>query len=229
MSIAALRSSLSARAVLAIALVFAGYAALHTQFAALDARLVAGILELLGFHVEHPEPGRLLVTEGHRFDIYAVVTGTCSSAAGALGITAAGLVLLPGSYRRRLAGSALGVVLFVALNVIRIVGIVAVGWIFATVDSDILLPVFVGGAVALIGWAFLTARSPVTRMIFGLAAVVLAALAYDAWKGYDYGIALGTYHALAGPMLTFASLSIALLVLWRVLVGRERIPAPAPA
>lgn len=229
MSFDSLRSSLSARAVIAIVLVFAGYTFLHTHFASFDARLVGAILGLIGFHVETSEPGRLIVTEGNRFDIYAIVTGTCSSAAGALGIAAAGLILLPGSYARRAIGSALGIVLFVALNVARIVMIVGIGWVFATVDRAVLLPVFVGGAVAMLGWAIVTARSPVTRMVFALVAVVLAALAYDAWQGYDYGAALGTYHALAGPMLTFASLSIALLVLWRVLVGRNRIPAAAAA
>jgi hypothetical protein len=50
-------------------------------------------------------------------------------------------------------------------------------------------------------------------------------LVYDVARGFDYSAAMVSYHALAGPLLTFGSLGLALLVLWRMLVG----PQPASA
>lgn len=226
-ALATIRGSLSARAVGALAAVFAGYVLLHERFAAFDARLVGAILRGVGFNVEQPQPGRLLVSAGPTFDVYAVVTGTCSSAAGALGIAAAALVLLPGPLRRRAAGAGLAIALFVALNVLRIVGILGVGWVFATVEGDVLLPLLAGACAGALAGALRLARSPVSRMCLLLGSVVLAVLAYDAAQGYDYGVSLGTYHALAGPLMTFASLALALLVLWRTLVGPAREPATA--
>lgn len=223
MSLRGARDSLSLRAVLTIGIVLVGYLVLHAQFARFDSAVVGDLLAWAGFDVSRPEPARLLVSAGDTYDVYAVVTGACSSAAGALGIAAAALVLLPGPLGRRSLGAALAVLVFVVLNILRIFGILAFGWVFATLPSEALL-VGLGSAVLaclLVAWRL--PRSLVVRGALVLGAVVLGALAYDVARGYDYAIVIGTYHALAGPMLTFASLALALLVLWRVIVGR-RVP-----
>jgi hypothetical protein len=220
MTLAAFRSSLSVRAVIALAGVFAGYIVLRDRFAAFDTAVAARVLDLIGFSVEQPESGRMVVQAGQTFDVYAIVTGTCSSAAGALGIAAAALILLPGPLGRRLLGAALAIVLFVALNILRIVAILGVGWVFATFSRETLIPVLVFATIVTALGSLIAARSLVVRMSLVLGSVVLAALVYDAVRGYHYSEALGTYHALAGPLLTFSSLAVALLLLWRVLVGR---------
>lgn len=226
MSVNALRGSLSVRAVLALAVVFAGYVLASTHFAAFDSAIVGDVLGALGFDVSRPEPGRLLVQSGETYDVYAVVTGACSSAAGALGIGAAALILLPGAFHRRLIGAILAIALYVALNVLRIVGILSLGWIFATLPREVLLGGLVTCVVACLTGAVRLARSLVMRAALLLAAVVLAVLAFDVWRGYDYSVAIASYHALAGPLLTFGSLALALLLLWRVVVGR-RVAATA--
>ena len=85
MTLHALRRSLSLRAVVALGVVFVGYVVLHARFAAFDSAVVGDLLAAAGFDVSRPEPGRLLVGAGETYDVYAVVTGACSSAAGALG------------------------------------------------------------------------------------------------------------------------------------------------
>jgi hypothetical protein len=53
-----------------------------------------------------------------------------------------------------------------------------------------------------------------------LTAGLCAVLAYDAYEGYDYLDGMASYHALAGPILTFGALAAGVLVIWWSLVGR---------
>jgi hypothetical protein len=228
-SLTGLRRSLSARALATIGVVLAGYLLLWERFAALDTALVGRVLATLGFDVTRPQPARLLVSAGDTYDVYAVVTGACSSAAGALGIAAAALILLPGPLGRRAFGAAAATAVFVGLNVVRIVTILGVGWVFATVPERMLLGALtaIGVTCVLVAWRW--QRSIVVRGTLVVATVVVAALAFDVARGYDYAAVLGTYHALAGPLLTFGSLALALLVLFRTIVGARREPAEATA
>jgi hypothetical protein len=227
MSVNGMRGSLSLRAVLTIGIVLAGYLFLHAQFARLDSAFVGGLLSAVGFDVSHPERARLLVSAGDTYDVYAVVTGACSSAAGALGLAAAALVLLPGPLGRRALGAALAVALFVALNVLRIFGILTFGWVFATVPSELLLIGLSAAILVCVLFAWRLHGSLVIRASLVLGGVVLGVLWYDVLRGYHYSIVIGTYHALAGPLLTFSSLALSLLVLWRVIVGPRSVTAAA--
>jgi hypothetical protein len=53
-------------------------------------------------------------------------------------------------------------------------------------------------------------------------------LAFDVWQGHDYLSGMASYHALAGPMLTFGALAGGIVLLWRIIVGRRQ-PPPAAA
>jgi len=211
--------SLSVRAVLTIAVVFGGYLLLDHSFAAFDAWITGALLELLGMDVSRGEPGRLFVQAGDTFDVYAMVTGSCSSAAGALGIAAVALLLLPGPPLRRILGAGLGVALFVTLNLLRITSILGLGWWFATAAREVLLPVLVLGLAVCIVVATVLARSLAVRGVAAAGAFVMGVLVYEVARDEDYTHTMSAYHALVGPLATFASLALALIVLWRTIVG----------
>jgi hypothetical protein len=216
------RDSISARAVATIVVVLVGYVLLCRRFAAFDAALARHALELLGFHVSQPRPGDLSVRAGETFNVYAVVTGSCSSAAGVLGLGAVSMVLLPGGPLRRVAGGIGAALLFIAFNVTRICTIVVLGWWLATTGRE---TAFTALAV-LTALALGVAIAPHGRLFLRLGALLFAGLsavlAFDAHEGYDYLQGMASYHALAGPMLTFGALAVGVLVIWRVLVGREQ-------
>lgn len=222
--------SISTRAVAAMAAVLVGYLMLSPHFAAFDAALAAHGLGLLGFRVANPQAGNLSVHAGRSFQMYAVVTGSCSSAAGVLGLGAVSLLLLPGSLWRRLGGGVLAAVLFMAFNVARICSIVLLGWWMASTPSG---TVFDTLAIAC-GVALAVAIAPHGRLFLRVGSLLLAGLcavlAYDVHEGYDYVDGMASYHALAGPILTFGALAIGVLVIWWMLVGRpERRPEPQTA
>ncbi len=218
--------SISARVVAAICVVLAGYLVLSPWFAAFDAGLAAHGLALLGFRVSNPQAGDLSVHAGRSFQMYAVVTGSCSSAAGVLGLAAVSGVLLPGSPWRRILGGLAAAALFIAFNVVRICSIVLLGWWMATTPSGTVFDALaaVGGiavalAIAPHGLLFLRIGA---LLVAGLCAV----LAFDVRQGHDYLHGMASYHALAGPMLTFGGLAAGVVVIWWMLVGRpERRPA----
>ena len=92
-----------------------------------------------------------------------------------------------------------------------------------------LLAGLAAGIVTCLVLAWRLHRSIVVRAGLVLASVVQGVLAYDVARGYDYSVVIATYHALAGPLLTFTSLALALLLLWRVIVAvplRRRPPRP---
>ena len=222
-----LRRSITVRAVAAIALVLVGYVLLHSRFAALDAALAEHALGALGFDVSS-SGSSLVVSSGPDFDVYAIVTGSCSSAAGVLGLVAVSFVLLPGRVWRRGVGGLLAAALFVAFNVTRIASIVVLGWWLATASRSVLLPTF----LVLTAIAVAVVVAPHGRLLLRTAALLVgglcAMLAYDVWHGEDYLTGMISYHALGGPMLTFGSLALGIVVLWRTIVGPETAqPGPA--
>jgi hypothetical protein len=60
-----------------------------------------------------------------------------------------------------------------------------------------------------------------------LAGGLFTVLAYDVWRGHDYTAGMTSYHALAGPVLTFGTLALCIVALWRMVVG-PAAPAPEP-
>jgi hypothetical protein len=206
--------STALRAAATVALVLVGYSLTHQWFARFDAAIAAHSLRALGFHVTSVGASGLEVHAGRQFDLTAIVTGSCSSAAGVLGLLAVTLVLLPGSPVRRGIGGLVAAVLFVVCNQLRIAAIVLVGWWLATTSKSNVL-------------ATLLVVLPYRSMFMRVTAVVLcgfsAILAYDVWRGSNYLAGMISYHALAGPMLTLATLAIGILVLWRVILGREEL------
>jgi len=222
--------SISVRASAAIVAVLGGYLLLSPRFAAFDAAVAAHGLTLLGFHVTNPQPGDLSVHAGRTFQMYAVVTGSCSSAAGVLGLGAVSLLLLPGSPLRRIGGGLLAAVLFVAFNVTRICSIVLLGWWMASTPSGTVFDTLAVTA----GIALAVGIAPHGRLFLRIGALLMAGLcavlAYDVHEGYDYVDGMASYHALAGPILTFGALAIGVLVIWWALVGRpERRAEPQSA
>ena len=213
--------SVTLRAVLALGVVVAGYTALHEHFASFDAAVARTVLGGLGFETSSAGPGTLTVRAGDQFGVYAIVTGACSSAAGALGIAAVSLVLLPGRLWRRIGGGALAGVVFVGFNVARICSIVLVGWWLATASRPALLVTLFVPALACVWVVLLPRRKILTRVAALLAAGLFGVLLFDVSSGYDYSIGMVTYHALAGPVLTFGTLAAAILLLWRVIVGPD--------
>jgi hypothetical protein len=203
--------------------VLVGYSLTHQWFARFDAAIAAHSLRALGFHVTSVGASGLDVQAGKQFDVTAIVTGSCSSAAGVLGLLAVTLVLLPGSAVRRGIGGVVGAVLFVVCNQLRIVSIVLVGWWLATTSKSNVLATL----VALVIVALLLVVLPYRSVVMRVAAVVFgglsAILAYDVWRGSNYLDGMISYHALAGPMLTLATLAIGILVLWRAILGREEL------
>jgi hypothetical protein len=76
--------------------------------------------------------------------------------------------------------------------------------------------------VALLG-AVLPHRFLVLRVAAVLFSGLCAFLAFDVWRASDYLDGMISYHALAGPMLTLATLAMGILVLWRAILGREEL------
>ncbi len=219
--------SVAVRSLLALGFVFAGYIVLHESFAALDVAVAQVVLGALGLETRTVGPSDLVVTAGEDFNVYAIVTGACSSAAGALGIAAVTLFLLPGRAWRRLVGGGLAVALFVAFNIARICSILLLGWWLATAGTglaaaSLAVPLVGCAAVAASGRAGLPARIAAL-----LAGGLLAVLLYGVARGFDYSAGMVSYHALAGPVLTFGTLAVSLIVLWRLIVGAELRPADA--
>lgn len=215
--------STAIRAAATVALVLVGYTYTHRWFARFDAAIAAHSLRALGFHVTSVGASGLDVQAGRQFDVTAIVTGSCSSAAGVLGLLAVTLVLLPGNPVRRGIGGVVGAVLFVVCNQLRIVSIVLVGWWLATTSKSNVLATL----VALVIVALLLVVLPYRSVVMRVAAVVFgglsAILAYDVWRGSSYLDGMISYHALAGPMLTLATLALGILVLWRAILGREEL------
>jgi hypothetical protein len=215
--------STALRAAATVALVLLGYTYMHQWFARFDAALAAHSLRALGFHVTSVGASGLDVQAGRQFDVTAIVTGSCSSAAGVLGLLAVTLVLLPGNPVRRGIGGVVGAVLFVVCNQLRIVSIVLVGWWLATTSKSNVLATL----MALVIVALLLLVLPRLSVHARVAAFVLgglsAILAYDVWRGSNYLDGMISYHALAGPMLTLATLALGILVLWRAILGREEL------
>jgi hypothetical protein len=214
--------SISARAVATIALLLAGYLLLYQRFAAFDAALARHALDLLGFRVSSPRPGDLSVHAGRSFNLYAVVTGSCSSAAGVLGLASVSIVLLPGRPWRRLVGGLAAATLFIVFNVARICSIVLVGWWLATTSRDTVFTTLATLAVVGLVVALIARGRLFLRIGALLAGGLCAVLAYDVQRGYDYLDGMASYHALAGPILTFGTLALGILIIWRVLVGAEQ-------
>jgi hypothetical protein len=224
-------SSMSLRAVLAVGVVLAGYVLLHERFAAFDATLARLGLSALGFDVTAARPGDLIVRAGDDFDVYAIVTGSCSSAAGVLGLAAVSFVLLPGPFLRRAVGGLLAAALFMAFNLVRICSIIVLGWWFATGSRPLIfLSLLVPAAVAL-PFVLLPHRRLLLRVASFLVGGLAGVLAYQAWRGADFLDAMVSYHALAGPMLTFGALAIGIVLLWWTLVSRpggtQKVPPDA--
>ena len=215
--------STALRAAATVALVLLAYAYTHQWFARFDAAIATHSLRALGFHVTPVGASGLAVHAGHRFEVTAIVTGSCSSAAGVLGLLAVTLVLLPGHPVRRAIGGILGALLFVVCNQLRIVSIVLVGWWLATASRWHVVAIL--AAIALI--ALLVVVLPHRFLALRVAAFLLgglcAILAFDVWRGADYLDGMISYHALAGPMLTLTTLALGILVLWRAILGREEL------
>jgi hypothetical protein len=219
--------SLGLRAAGALAVVFVGYVTLHAQFAALDADAARIAVAALGFETSTSGAGTLEVHAGSGFDVFAIVTGACSSASGVLGIAAVALVLLPGRVWRRIVGGVLASVAFVCCNIARIVSILLLGWWLETADRAVLLVTLVAPAAACAALVVLPRVGVVTRVAALLAGGLFTVLAYDVWRGYDYASGMTSYHALAGPVLTFGTLALCIVGLWRVVVGPAETP-PEP-
>ena len=215
------RHSTTVRALATVAIVVVGYVYAHQWFARFDAAIARSVLSVLGFHVRAVGASGLEVRSGPHFDLTAVVTGSCSSAAGVLGLGAVTFVLLPGSLRRRGTGGLAAAVLFVVFNQARIVSIVLVGWWFATASRPHVVATLLALALAAPAGVVVPHRRLMVRLGSAVFAALCAILAYDAWSGGDYLHAMISYHALAGPMLTFTSLAIGVLLLFRAIVGRD--------
>jgi len=215
------RHSTTVRAIATVAVVVVGYVFTHQWFARFDAGIARFVLSGLGFHVRAVGASGLEVRSGAHFDLTAVVTGSCSSAAGVLGLGAVTFILLPGNLLRRGLGGVAAAVLFVVFNQARIVSIVLVGWWFATASRPHVVSTLVALAVALPAGVVVPHRRLLVRVSCAVLSALCAILAYDAWSGGDYLHAMISYHALAGPMLTFSSLAVGVLLLFRAIVGRD--------
>lgn len=215
--------STALRAAATVALVLLGYAYTHQWFARFDAAIATFSLRLLGFHVTSVGASGLDVHAGAQFDVTAIVTGSCSSAAGVLGLLAVTLVLLPGNLLRRGIGGVAAAVLFVVCNQLRIVSILLVGWWLATTPRPYVLATLVVLGVAALPAVVLPHRFVAVRVAAFLFTGLCAILAYGVGRGSDYLDGMISYHALAGPMLTFATLALGILVLWRAIVGRDEL------
>ena len=215
--------STAVRAVATVALVLVGYSLTHRWFARFDAVIATHSLRALGFHVTTVGASGLEVHAGRQFDVTAIVTGSCSSAAGVLGLLAVTLVLLPGNPARRAIGGVVAAVLFVVCNQLRIVSIVLVGWWLASSSKSNVLATLLGLAIVALLLVVLPHRSLVVRVAAFVVCGLCAILAFDVWRDSNYLDGMISYHALAGPMLTLATLAIGILVLWRAILGRHEL------
>jgi hypothetical protein len=219
--------SMTVRAVLTLGIVFFGYVFLHGWFATFDAWIAQHALDALGFETSTGGSGTLTVSAGGDFDVYAIVTGSCSSAAGALGIAAVSLVLLPGDLRRRVLGCGLGVLTFVVLNIGRICSIIVLGWWLAVGSRPAVIASLLVASCGCLVAAALPRLGLFARLGALLATGIFAALLYDVFRRYDYAQAMMSYHALAGPALTFGGLAVAIALMWRLCCGPVRPPLRA--
>ena len=215
--------SIAVRSVLALGLVFLGYMALHERFAAFDAAVLRFGLDLLGFETTSVGAGNLTVEAGGEFSIYAIVTGACSSAAGVLGIAAVTVFLLPGAAWRRLLGGSVAALAFVAFNIVRIASIILLGWWLAVAGTALSIVSLLVPALVCVALVVHRRSGLILRIFACLAGGLFALLLYDVARGLDYSSAMISYHALAGPVLTFGALAVSIMFLWRAIVG----PAPA--
>jgi hypothetical protein len=216
--------STALRAAATVSAVLVGYAYTHQWFARFDAATATHSLRVLGFHVTSVGASGLAVHAGRQFNVTAIVTGSCSSAAGVLGLLAVTVLLLPGNTLRRAVGGIAAAVLFVVCNQLRIVSIVLVGWWLATASRPHVLATLTALAlVALLGVVRLPQRFLALRVAAFAFSGLCAILAFDVWRGSDYLDGMISYHALAGPMLTLGTLALGILVLWRSILGREEL------
>jgi hypothetical protein len=211
------------RAASTVALVLLAYAYTHQWFARFDATIAAHSLRALGFHVTPVGASGLAVHAGRQFDVTAIVTGSCSSAAGVLGLLAVTLVLIPGNPTRRAIGGVGAALLFVVCNQLRIVSIVLVGWWLATTTRPHALATLTALALVALLAVVLPHRFLALRVAAFLFSGLCAILAFDVWRSSAYLDGMISYHALAGPMLTFATLALGIVVLWRAILGREEL------
>jgi len=217
------RWSTSARAVSTVVAVLAGYVLLHQRFARFDAAIARHVLGAMGLHVASAGPSGLTVSAGTRFDVTAIVTGSCSSAAGVLGLCAVTIVLLHGRLLRRAVGGLAAAALFVLFNQLRICSILLLGWWLAVASKPVVLATLVGIALAAVPTLVLPHRRLLLRVASFLVAGLCGTLAYQVAHGDDYLHGMISYHALAGPMLTFTTLALGILFVWRVIVGRDDV------
>jgi hypothetical protein len=119
---------------------------------------------------------------------------------------------------------------FAGFNVGRIVSIILFGWWLAIESRPVLLVTLGLPALACLAVGVLPHRGILTRVGALLAGGFFSVLAYDAARGYDYSVGLVSYHALAGPVLTFGTLAVTIIFLWRIIAGAEPVRHPtAPA
>lgn len=215
------RRATTVRAIGAVAVVVGGYVLAHAWFARFDSAIARFVLTTAGFHVRAVGASGLEVHAGAHFDLTAIVTGSCSSAAGVLGLGGVTFVLLPGSLVRRSLGGLAAAVLFVAFNQARIVSIVLVGWWFATDTRSHILSTLLALALAAPAGIVVPHKNLLFRMACTVFTGLCAILAYVVWHGEDYLQAMIGYHALAGPVLTFTALALGVLLLFRVIVGGD--------
>jgi hypothetical protein len=217
--------SIAVRSVLALGFVFFGYVALHERFAAFDAAVLRVGLDVLGFDTASVGRSNLTVEAGGEFSIYAIVTGACSSAAGVLGIVAVTVFLLPGAAWRRVVGGSVAATVFVAFNVARIASIILLGWWLAVAGTALSVISLLAPALVCAALVVHRRSGMLVRLSAGLAGGLFVVLLFDVARGLDYSAGMISYHALAGPVLTFGALAVAIMFLWRAIVG----PAPSPA
>lgn len=215
--------SIAVRSMLALGLVFLGYVALHERFAAFDAAVLRFGLDLLGFETTSVGAGNLTVEAGGEFSIYAIVTGACSSAAGVLGIAAVTVFLLPGAAWRRLLGGSVAALAFVAFNIVRIASIILLGWWLAVAGTALSIVSLLVPALVCAVFVVHRRSGMMVRVTAFIAGGLFVLLLYDVARGLDYSAGMISYHALAGPVLTFGALAVSIMFLWRAIVG----PVPA--
>lgn len=205
----------------ALAVVLVGYWLLHDRFSTMDVALARFTLTSLGFHVSSPGGGDLVVHTTDGFSVYAIVTGSCSSAAGVLGLGAVSFVLLPGPLWRRAVGGVLAACLFVVCNLLRICSIILFGWWLSSTSREVLLFSLLVPTLLALPVVVLPHRRLLLRVGSLLVGGVSGLLAYGVWDKTDYLQGMVSYHGLAGPMLTFGTLAVSVILLWRVIVGSE--------
>ena len=112
----------------------------------------------------------------------------------------------------------------VATVVVVLTGYVLLGWWLSRTDPDTVFAVL--ATLAVLAATVLLPLPALRGRLFLRLGVLLfgglcAVLAYDARKGFDYLEGMASYHALSGPVLTFTTLAIGILVMWRILVGGD--------